>query len=103
MTSKTLETTLTDEQIIEIAQTIDKCFLEIGLKHQPAAIELASIALGRLMVLCQQLECYDTFHELIATVAQMGSGDFTKTGDLNDSEVQNGTGDNEQGSVSSVQ
>lgn len=99
MTSKTLETTLTDEQIIEIAQTIDKCFIDIGEKHHPAAIELASIALGRLMVLCKQLECYDTFHELIETVVQMGAGEFTKTGELND-EVQNGTGDNEQGAVS---
>lgn len=99
MTTKTLETTLTDDQIVEIAQTIDKCFIDIGEKHHPSGIELASIALGRLMVLCQQLECYETFHELIVTVSAMGSGDFNKTGEMND-DVQNGTSDNEQGTVS---
>lgn len=102
MTSKTLETTLTDEQIIEIAETIDKCLIDIGTKHKPSAIELSSIALGRLMVLCKQLNCYDTFHELMDSVVKMGSFDFSKTGEMND-DLQNGTSDNEQGAVSSVQ
>lgn len=98
MTSKTLETTLTDEQIVDIAETIDKCLLGIGSKHKPSAIELSSIALGRLMVLCKQLDCYDTFHELMDSVVKMGGFDFSKLGDLDD--IQENGGSNEQGSVS---
>lgn len=90
-----METTLSDDQIVDIAETLDKCLLDIGTKHKPQAIELASIALGRLMVLCKQLNCYDTFHQLMGTVVKMGDFDFTKTGELND-DVQNDAGNNEQ-------
>lgn len=90
-----METQLSDEQIIDIAETIDKCLIDIGSKHKPSAIELSSIALGRLMVLCKQLKCYDTFHELLETVVKMGGFDFSKTGDLND-DVQSDAGNNEQ-------
>lgn len=93
-----MKTTLTDEQIIDIAETIDKAIVDIGGKHHPAAIELASIALGRLMVFCKQLECYPTFHELLETVIKMGAVDFNREGD-NDAENENG-GTEQQGSVS---
>lgn len=91
MTTKTLETTLNDEQIIDIAQTLDQCFIDIGEKHHPAGIELASIALGRLMVFTKQLQCYATFHELLDTVVKMGSVDFDKMGEMNGVHEDSGT------------
>lgn len=86
----TIQTNLTDEVIVEIAQTIDKCLMEIGEKHKPSGIEVASIALGRIMVLCNQLECYETFHQLLVQVAKMGSIDIPSE-DLNAKNEDGGT------------
>lgn len=81
---KTMElevpTTLSDEQIKEIAHMIDKLIGEIGEKYSPTGIEFASIALGRLMVFSRAVDCYELFHQLMGTIVQMGS-EFEKTKD----------------------
>lgn len=67
MTSK-----LTDDKIVEIAKKVDKFIMDIGSDYQPSGIEFSAIVLGRLMVFTQQVGCYDTFHEMLATIGQMG-------------------------------
>lgn len=93
----TIQTNLTDDEIVEIAQTIDKCLMEVGEKFKPSGIEVASITLGRLMVLCNQLECYGTFHQLMEQVVKMGAIDAPSE-DLNAKNEDGGT--EQQGSVS---
>lgn len=77
------KSSLTDEAIVEIAQKIDNLILEIGEKYHPSGIEFASIALGRLIVFSKQVECFDSFNQLMATVLKMLDKEpLNKTEDL---------------------
>lgn len=70
--TNTVETKLSDEKIIELAQKIDKFLIDTGIEYETTGIELAAIALGRLMVFTQQVGQYDTFHQMLSTIAKMG-------------------------------
>ena len=81
--STEIKTTLTDEQIVDVATRIDKLFLDIGKEYQPNGIELAAIALGRLMVFTNQTKCFSTFTDMMVEVCKMREPDFlSKTEDL---------------------
>lgn len=81
--STELNTTLTDEQIVEIARKIDTFIMEIGKEYKPSGIEFSAIALGRLMVFTQQTGCFKTFSEMMTEISKMSEPDFlSKTEDL---------------------
>lgn len=81
--STEIKSTLTDEQIVEIAKKIDLFIMEIGKEYQPNGIEFAAIALGRLMVFTQQVGCFPTFAEMMAEINKMSEPDFlSKTEDV---------------------
>jgi hypothetical protein len=81
--STELNTTLTDEQIVEIARKIDTFIMEIGKEYQPSGIEFSAIALGRLMVFTQQTGCFKTFSEMMTEISKMSEPEFlSKTEDL---------------------
>ena len=80
--STELNTTLTDEQIVEIARKIDTFIMEIGAEYKPTGIEFSAIALGRLMVFTQQTGCFKTFSQMMTEISNMGEPDFlSKTED----------------------
>lgn len=81
--STELNTTLTDEQIVEIAQKIDKMIVDIGNEFHPSGIEFAAIALGRLMVFTKHTDCFKTFSEMMNEIAKMSEPEpLSKTEDL---------------------
>ena len=81
--STELNTTLTDEQIVEIARKIDTFIMEIGKEYQPSGIEFSAIALGRLMVFTQRTGCFKTFSEMMTEISKMSEPEFlSKTEDL---------------------
>ncbi len=81
--STEIKSTLTDENIVEIARKIDTFIMEIGKEYQPNGIEFAAIALGRLMVFTQQTGCFKTFGEMMTEVSKMSEPDFlSKTDEL---------------------
>lgn len=81
--STEIKSTLTDENIVEIARKIDTFIMEIGKEYQPNGIEFAAIALGRLMVFTQQTGCFKTFSEMLTEVSKMSEPDFlSKTDEL---------------------
>ena len=67
-----MTTKLTDDNIVAIAKKVDEFILKTATEYEANALEFSSIALGRLMVFTQQVGCYGTFHEMMATIAKMG-------------------------------
>ena len=49
----------------------DELIVKIGEKHQPNGIQLAAIAMGRLMVFTKHVGCYDTFTEMMQAILNM--------------------------------
>ena len=81
--STEIKSTLTDEQIVDIAKKIDQFILDIGKEYQPTGIELSAIALGRLMVFTQQVGCFTTFAQMMGEINKMQEPDFLpKTEDV---------------------
>ena len=81
--STEIKSTLTDDQIVDIATRIDKLFLEIGKEYQPNGIELAAIALGRVMVFSHHTKCFSTFSDMMKEVCKMSEPEFlSKTEDI---------------------
>lgn len=74
--STEIKSTLTDEQIVEIAHKIDQLIMDIGRDYQPNGVELSAIALGRLMVFTQQVGCFKTFSEMMTEISKMTEPDF---------------------------
>lgn len=74
--STEFKSTLTDENIVEIARKIDQFILDLGKEYHPTGIELSAIALGRLMVFTEQVECYDTFHKMLVEISKMSEPEF---------------------------
>jgi hypothetical protein len=85
MTTNTtdIKSTLTDDQIVQIAEKIDKLFLEIGKEYQPTGIELSAIALGRVMVFSHHTKCFSTFSDMMKEVCKMSEPEFLKRSDEN--------------------
>lgn len=78
--STEIKSTLTDEQIVEIAHKIDQLIMDIGRDYHPNGVELSAIALGRLMVFTQQVGCFKTFSDMMAEICKMSEPEFlTKT------------------------
>lgn len=73
---------LTDEEIREIALTIDKMIVEIGDKFSPSGIEFAAIVMGRMMVFTKEVQCHELFIQMLESIVKMASGDMSKTQDL---------------------
>jgi hypothetical protein len=73
---------LTDEEIREVALTIDKMIVEVGDKFSPSGIEFAAIVMGRMMVFSKEVQCHDLFIEMLQSIVHMASGDLSKTEDL---------------------
>jgi hypothetical protein len=69
--STEIKSTLTDEQIVQIAQKIDQLIFEVGEQFHPNGIEFAAIALGRLMVFTQHTGCFKTFAEMMGEINKM--------------------------------
>lgn len=69
--STEIKSTLTDEQIVKIAHTIDQMIIDIGKEYAPSGIEFAAIALGRLMVFTQHVQCFKTFQEMMEEIIKM--------------------------------
>ena len=74
--STEINTTLTDEQIVDIAHKIDQLILDIGKEYKPNGIELSAIALGRLMVFTQQTGCFKTFSDMMKEISKMSEPEF---------------------------
>lgn len=82
--STEMKSTLTDDQIVDIAQKIDTLIVQIGKEYQPTGIEFAAIALGRLMVFTQHVGCFKTFSEMLTEISKMSEPEpLSKTEDLN--------------------
>ena len=62
---------LSDDAIRDIALSFDELIVKIGEKHQPNGIQLAAIAMGRLMVFTKHVGCYDTFTEMMQAILNM--------------------------------
>lgn len=73
---------LTDEEIREIALTIDKMIVEVGDKFSPSGIEFAAIVMGRMMVFTKEVQCHELFIQMLESIVKMASGDMSKTQDL---------------------
>lgn len=69
--STEIKSSLTDEQIVDIAKKIDQLIVDIGQEYKPTGIEFAAIALGRLMVFTKQVDCFDIFMNMLAEVNKM--------------------------------
>jgi hypothetical protein len=81
--STEIKSTLTDDQIVEIAQKIDTMILQIGKEYSPTGIEFAAIALGRLMVFTQHTGCFKTFSEMMTEISNMSDPEpLSKTDEL---------------------
>jgi len=81
--STEIKSTLTDDQIVEIARKIDTFIMEIGKEYQPNGIEFSAIALGRLMVFTQQVGCFPTFQQMMGEICNMSEPEFlSKTQDV---------------------
>ena len=74
--STEINTTLTDEQIVQIARKIDEFIMKIGEEYHPNGIEFSAIALGRLMVFTQQTGCFKTFSEMLTEISKMSEPEF---------------------------
>lgn len=83
MTELKNESNLTDDSIVDIAQSFDKFILEMGEKHKPSGIEFSSIVLGRLIVFSKHVDCFESFHKLMGAVTKMIDNEpLDKTEDL---------------------
>ncbi len=83
MTDQKNESSLTDDAIVDIAQSFDQFILEMGEKHKPSGIEFASIILGRLIIFSKHVDCLNTFHELLGAVSKLKESEpLSKTEDL---------------------
>lgn len=71
MTNQTQTDNLTDEAIIEIARAVDQLIVECGEKYKPNGIQMAAIALGRLMVFTKHVGCYPLFVEMMEEIMKM--------------------------------
>lgn len=71
MTNQTQPDNLTDEAIIGIAQAVDQLIVECGEKYKPNGIQMAAIALGRLMVFTKHVGCYPLFVEMMEEIMKM--------------------------------
>ncbi len=81
--STEITSTLTDEQIVEIAQKIDQMILDIGSEYHPTGIEFAAIALGRLMIFTKSVGCFHTFQQMMAEITKMSEPEpLSKTEDI---------------------
>ena len=69
--STEIKSSLTDEQIVDIAKKIDQLIVDIGQEYKPTGIEFAAIALGRLMVFTKHTECFNTFSQMMDEIAKM--------------------------------
>lgn len=65
------QTNLTDDAIVQIANAVDKVIVECGEKYGPTGIQMAAIALGRLMVFTKHVQCYGTFCEMMEEILKM--------------------------------
>ena len=73
---------LSDDAIIEISHSFDQWLVDIGEKHTPLAIQLASIAMGRLMVFTNHTNQFKEFQELLRAITAMEDPDaFIKAPD----------------------
>lgn len=70
MTNQT-QTNLTDDSIIEIAHAVDKLIVECGEKYRPNPMQMAAIALGRLMVFTQHTGVYPDFCAMMEEISKM--------------------------------
>ena len=73
---------LTDEAIMQIATKIDQLIVDVGQEHQPTPIQMAAIALGRLMVFTKHCNCYTVFCDMMSDVIKMSEPEITKTEDV---------------------
>lgn len=78
-----IKSTLTDDQIVEIAKRIDKMLMDIGADFQPSGIELSAIALGRIMVFSHHTKCFSTFSDMMKEVCKMSEPEFLKRSEEN--------------------
>ena len=81
--STEIKSTLTDPQIVEIATRIDKMLMDIGADFQPSGIEVAAIALGRIMVFSHHTKCFSTFSDMMKEVCKMSEPEFLKKSEEN--------------------
>ena len=82
--STEFKTSLSDDQIIDIAHKIDNFIMEIGDEFRPSGIEFAAIALGRLMIFTKSTNCYPTFQQMMEEVTKLKEPEpLMKTQDLN--------------------
>jgi hypothetical protein len=81
--STEINSTLNDEQIVDIAKKVDQLIVDIGKEYHPTGIEFAAIALGRLMVFTQHTGCFPTFQEMMGEICKMSEPEFlSKTEDV---------------------
>ena len=78
-----MKTTLTDDQIVKIAEKIDTLIAEIGKEYQPSGIEFAAIALGRIMVFTHHTKCFKTFSDMMREVSNMSEPEFLQRSEEN--------------------
>jgi hypothetical protein len=84
MTTNQEQYNLSDEAIVEIAHAVDKMIVECGEKYKPNGIQMAAIALGRLMVFTKHVGCFDSFCDMMAEINKMKEAEpLVKTEDLN--------------------
>jgi len=57
-----------EDQIVEISNDVDELLVELSNKHKQHPLNLASIILARLMVMCNATNCLDEFVKIVEQI-----------------------------------
>ena len=71
-----------EEQLVEISNEIDEFLIELSQKFKQHPLNLASITLARLLVMCKTTNCLTEFIQIIdqieGDIEKLDVGDKTK-------------------------
>jgi hypothetical protein len=57
-----------EHQIVEMSNEIDDYMVELATKHKQHPLNLASVFLARLIVLCKTTGCLDEFQKIMESI-----------------------------------
>jgi len=60
---------LEDNEIVEISQEFDEYMVELATKYKQHPLNLSSIILARLIVLCKTTGCLEDFQKIMESIS----------------------------------
>lgn len=60
---------LEDKEIVEISQEFDEYMVELATKYKQHPLNLSSIILARLIVLCKTTGCLEDFQKIMESIS----------------------------------